>query len=147
MCSRRGIYLGVSKIHSSTVHLILNPETGVISPQYHCIFDDSFSRVWFDGNFDTNLWNNLVSQVESVDRHFSLEPNRDGTTTLPPDFTPFAPDIISSETHHQDQPQAQLRNTILNNNNNDDLPTVMPDNNPTLLGTTQVPLSSPLLSQ
>jgi hypothetical protein len=143
MRSRRGIYLGVSKIHSSTVHLILNPETGVISPQYHCIFDDSFSTVWSDGNFDTNLWNNLVSQVESVDKHFSLEPNRDGTTALPPDFTPFAPDIISSETHHQDQPQAQLRNNIPNNNN-DELPTVIPDTFPV---TTQVPSSSPLLSR
>ena len=28
MRSRRGIYLGVSTQHSSTVHLILNPETG-----------------------------------------------------------------------------------------------------------------------
>jgi hypothetical protein len=47
MRSRRGIYLGVSKHHSSTVHLVLNPETGAIIPQYHCIFDDTFIlRFW-----------------------------------------------------------------------------------------------------
>jgi hypothetical protein len=52
--SRRGIYLGVSKLHSSTVHLILNPETGTISPQYHCVFDDTFSTVWADGNYENS---------------------------------------------------------------------------------------------
>ena len=36
MRSRRRFYLGVSKNHSSTVHLVLNPETGVFSPHYHC---------------------------------------------------------------------------------------------------------------
>jgi hypothetical protein len=48
VCSQRGIYFGVRKLHSSTVHLILNPETGAISPQYHCVFDDTFSTVWAD---------------------------------------------------------------------------------------------------
>ena len=43
--SRRGIYLGFSKVHSSTGNLILNPETGVISPQYHVVFVDTLSTV------------------------------------------------------------------------------------------------------
>ena len=60
MRNRRGIYLGVSTQHSSTVHLILNPESGVISPQYHCVFDDSFSTVFSDGQFDQSLWEGLV---------------------------------------------------------------------------------------
>ena len=30
-----GVYLGPSPIHSQTVHLILNPRTGHVSPQYH----------------------------------------------------------------------------------------------------------------
>ena len=90
MRSRRGIYLGVSTQHSSTVHLILNPETGVISPQYHCVFDDTFSTVWSDGLFDQNLWENLV---QTVDRHFSVEPDNNGQVSLPGDFVLFAPDI------------------------------------------------------
>ena len=60
MRSRRGIYLRVSTQHSSTVHLILNPETGVISPQHHCVFDDTFSTVWSDDLFDQTLLKNLV---------------------------------------------------------------------------------------
>ena len=43
--SRRAVYLGVSKLHSSNCPLVLNLQTGRISPQYHCVFDDWFSTV------------------------------------------------------------------------------------------------------
>jgi hypothetical protein len=124
MRSRRGIYLGVSKVHSSTVHLILNPETGVISPQYHCVFDDTFSTVWSDGNFDKNLWLNLVEQADSVEKHFSLEPNTDGSTTLPPDFIPFSSDMDKDQAPQQrlsDRDHSFTNNN--NNNNNKDVET------------------------
>jgi hypothetical protein len=96
VCSRRGIYLGVSKLHSYTVHLILNPETGAISPQYHCVFDDTFSTVWADGNFDPNVWENLLQQPNSTEHHHSITPDANGTITLPPDFIPFSQDIDST---------------------------------------------------
>jgi hypothetical protein len=107
MRSRRGIYLGISKHHSSTVHLILNPETGNISPQYHCIFDDTFSTVWADGLFDHNIWESLLTQVE---RHYSIEQNKEGKVTLPPDFTPFSPDINETTTHFENQRQLEDNN-------------------------------------
>ena len=43
--SRRGIFVGYSLNHCSDVPLILNPATGHISPQFHVVFDDSFSTV------------------------------------------------------------------------------------------------------
>jgi hypothetical protein len=43
--SRRGIFVGYSPTHSSDVPLILNTRTGHISPQFHVVFDDSFSTV------------------------------------------------------------------------------------------------------
>ena len=43
--SRRGIFLGFSRVHSSDVPLVLNLKTGHISPQYHVVFDDKFSSV------------------------------------------------------------------------------------------------------
>ena len=43
--SRRGIYLGFSPIHSSSVARVLNPRTGNVSPQYHFVCDDHFSTV------------------------------------------------------------------------------------------------------
>ena len=59
-CSCQGIYLGLSKLHSSAVHLVLNLETGKVSPQFHFIFDDSFSTVYSDGKFVPNIWDSLV---------------------------------------------------------------------------------------
>ena len=40
-----GIYVGHSPHHSGSVALVLNPKTGLISPQFHVVFDDDFSTV------------------------------------------------------------------------------------------------------
>jgi hypothetical protein len=143
MRSRRGIYLGVSKQHSSTVHLVLNPETGAISPQYHCIFDDTFSTVWSDGNFDQNLWECLVKQTEL---HFSVQPNNNGHIVLPPDFQSFSPDIPLSE-HEQHQPvQLQPNNNNINADNS--AATTNNNNSPTIIQqTTEIAPTSPILNR
>jgi hypothetical protein len=41
--SRMGIYLGNSPDHATSVPLVLNINTGLVSPQYHLVFDDAFS--------------------------------------------------------------------------------------------------------
>ena len=43
--SHIGIYLGHSPCHAGTVALVLNLATGLVSPQYHVVFDDKFSTV------------------------------------------------------------------------------------------------------
>jgi hypothetical protein len=43
--SRRGVFVGFSSLHSSEVPLVLNLQTGSITPQYHVVFDDHFSTV------------------------------------------------------------------------------------------------------
>ena len=43
--SRQGKFLGYSRNHSSSVALVLNRQTGKISPQFHCLFDDFFQTV------------------------------------------------------------------------------------------------------
>jgi hypothetical protein len=40
--ARVGLYLGPSPQHSRSVHLVLNLETGLVSPQFHVAFDDHF---------------------------------------------------------------------------------------------------------
>jgi hypothetical protein len=140
MRSRRGVYLGVSKNHSSKVHLIINPDTGAISPQYHRIFDDSFSTVWSDGQFDQNLWECLVSQVENIERHSCLQPNRDGTVDLPPGFVPFSPDMTGADQpNRRELPNIDSNQNNITNNNDD-------RQQPTTSNTLDSP-SSPLLSQ
>jgi hypothetical protein len=42
-CSRIGVYLGHSPFHAGSVALVFNPHTGRVSPQYHVVFDDTFS--------------------------------------------------------------------------------------------------------
>ena len=53
--SRVGIYLGRSKQHATNVSLILNPKTGFVSPQFHCIYDDTFESLKYDNNFSA-VW-------------------------------------------------------------------------------------------
>ena len=43
--SHLGIYVGHSPIHAGSVALVLNPKTGLISPQFHVVCDDNFSTV------------------------------------------------------------------------------------------------------
>ncbi|MFN9981059.1 MAG: hypothetical protein ACK53Y_14125, partial [bacterium] len=40
--TRIGINLGPSPRHASSVALILNLKTGLVSPQFHCQYDDLF---------------------------------------------------------------------------------------------------------
>jgi hypothetical protein len=43
--SRRGVFMSFSHQHSSEVPLVLNSQTGSITPQYHVVFYDLFSTV------------------------------------------------------------------------------------------------------
>ena len=58
-CSWHEIFVGFSLSHSSDVPLILNPRTGHISPQYHVVFDNSFSTVTsiLDTEDPPSFWN------------------------------------------------------------------------------------------
>ncbi len=40
-----GVYLGHSPFHAGSVALVFNSRTGWVSPQYHVVFDDTFSTV------------------------------------------------------------------------------------------------------
>jgi hypothetical protein len=43
--ARVGIYLGRSPQHAQSVALVLNPQTGLVSPQFHLFFDSSFQTL------------------------------------------------------------------------------------------------------
>ena len=40
-----GVYLGVSPNHACSIALVLNPNTGHVSPQFHTKHDDFFETV------------------------------------------------------------------------------------------------------
>ena len=44
-CKRRsylGVFVGFSNAHAGSVPLVFNPKTKLVSPQYHCVFDEGF---------------------------------------------------------------------------------------------------------
>lgn len=43
--SQRSVNMGLSAKHASTVPLVLNPNTGAITPAFHVVFDDLFATV------------------------------------------------------------------------------------------------------
>jgi hypothetical protein len=81
--ARRGMFLGFSAKHSSTVGMILNLVTGHMSPQYHVVYDEKFSTVTSTaahaealnrvgtGTFTVEEWNDLL--VCGYDRHPALD--------------------------------------------------------------------------
>ena len=54
-CSRIGIFLCHSPHHTSSVPLVLSMQTGLVSPQFHCVFDDDFDTVKKE-QADTCIW-------------------------------------------------------------------------------------------
>ena len=64
-----------SPAHAGIVALVLNPKTGLISPQFHVVFDDNFSTVPHlrAGTVPEN-WKQLVdnSQEKSVEGFYDL---------------------------------------------------------------------------
>ena len=60
--SHAGIYLGRSPCHAGSVALVLNLKTGLISPQFHVIFDDEFTTVpYLESDSEPPNWPHLVS--------------------------------------------------------------------------------------
>ena len=53
--SRIGIFLCHSPHHASSVPLVLSTQTGLVSPQFHCVFDDDFDTVKKE-QADTSIW-------------------------------------------------------------------------------------------
>ena len=47
---RARIYLRLSTVHANSVALFLNPNTGHISPHFHCVFDNHFTTVFHARN-------------------------------------------------------------------------------------------------
>ena len=65
--SSRRMFVGLSKKHSSKAPLVLNLETGFISPQFHVVHDDYFATVSSSSDtipdFTSDVWRNLFGSA------------------------------------------------------------------------------------
>jgi hypothetical protein len=73
--ARLGLNLGQSPMHARNLHLVLNLSTGLVSPQYHCRFDDFFETMKY-GVADvavSSTWQQLAGfyRATDVDSHSS----------------------------------------------------------------------------
>ena len=71
--TRVGINLGYSSRHALYVSLILNLQTGLVSPQYHCQYDDLFETTTGTQvrSIPTSLWQykaGLTSEKPELDK-------------------------------------------------------------------------------
>ena len=67
---RMGVYLGHSSEHASNVALVLNPKTGIISNQYHLVFDDKFKTISTESFTKTSqlaLWDDVSKRLNAVE--------------------------------------------------------------------------------
>ncbi len=96
--SRLAVYLGLSPNHATSVPLVLNTSTGLVSPQYHLVFDDLFSTTnclqtdrlpthWPDlfKNSSENYLDEDEKQHHKLN-HTWIDPSA-GTTTNPHPFS------------------------------------------------------------
>ena len=76
-----GMFVGFSQVHSLLVPLVLNVNTGAISPQYHVVFDDKFSTVNSLPTEDST--DDEWARIFKLDREFYLdiEYDEDGNLT------------------------------------------------------------------
>jgi Reverse transcriptase (RNA-dependent DNA polymerase) len=84
--SRQGMFVGISSLHSSDVPLILNMQTGSITPQFHVVFDDYFSTVTSisDNENPPGSWEDLCleNSVHIIDEDTNQENCIDSFTYL-----------------------------------------------------------------
>jgi hypothetical protein len=73
--SRKELFLGFSPQHHTNVALVLNHETGNITPQYHVVFDERFSTIFSNIHDNTasavKLWGSLLE--DGYDQHEAIK--------------------------------------------------------------------------
>ena len=110
--ARKGIFVGFSQVYSSDVPLILNPRTGHISPQYHVVFDDTFSTVESLGIDDPPpaFWDEINLNDNVYSSHVHRIPLDEGSTeSLHPEW--LTADELAARTRLQVR-QASVRTTF-----------------------------------
>ena len=94
--SKVGIFLCHSPNHAASVPLILNTQTGMVSPQFHIIFDDNFGTVSTDKHF-SSLWQRKAKfQTDDDSSYQDQLPSevQAESATLPPHTTEIPAQLL-----------------------------------------------------
>jgi hypothetical protein len=125
-----GIFLGFSTLHSSQVPIVMNVDTGKISPQFHIIFDDKFETVVSMSSEDSlgDQWKAIFCL--GCECYEDVDYNENGNAILPPltslfkpdnsddEITPTSPWMAPTNTSHLVSEGAPVGETLGNNKAN-----------------------------
>ena len=100
----------------------MNLETGKVSPQYHLVFNDTFSTVYSDGQFDLEVWDSLV--CSNLDLHIDAMPTKLDDPTIIFPFSSSKENGGGSTDNNNNNNNDD--NNDDNNSNNDDDDTTVP---------------------
>ena len=94
--SRIGIFLCHSPHHASSVPLVLSTQTGLVSPQFHCVFDDDFDTVKKE-QADTSIWK-IKAHLQEAKEQVLEKSTRSSLVSTPknqlaPSLPPYGRDI------------------------------------------------------
>jgi len=93
--ARMGLYLGPSPNHAKSVALVLNLQTGLVSPQFHVSFDDHFQTVKDIPIGISNRWTylaGLTNVEETSSSSWTFSPTEiDVPATIPSSHSTFKP--------------------------------------------------------
>ena len=123
--SKRTVNMGLSRHHASTVPLVLNPDTGSITAQFHVVFDDWFATVANDGalpDFNSDEWARLfgestyqypfdeddLAQIASDVEHPGVTFQRDAVATAMDTNSPVRPLPVAPPPIQTPKPQTPV---------------------------------------
>ena len=135
--SRQGMFVGFSPDHSSMVPLVLNLQTGHISPQFHVIFDDSFHTVptalGSDDQID-DAFAQLFDNGKGTARDRFADPNEvsEGARSNAPATSPSAPPSRAPEGDMSIHTPSNAPEGVLPTNSPSGSPSVTPPSVPIL---------------
>ena len=112
--SRTGIFVGHSSAHATNVALILNPETGHISSQYHIIFDDKFETIKANTPTTTlDIWDGLYKQkaLEGTSDVVTFTPEPFNVSPQVPQTSPYKTRSHASNIFKESNKQKQNKTT------------------------------------
>ena len=81
--------MGLSQRHASTAALVLNPQTGSITPQFHVVYDDWLSTIATDPedlpDFNSDEWHKLFGESNYQYIEDDSDTHQDDTPPNPQD--------------------------------------------------------------
>jgi Reverse transcriptase (RNA-dependent DNA polymerase) len=125
--ARVGIYLGMSLRHARSVSLVLNPRTGMTSPQYHIKVDDTFETVLGITEATHGTWRSKCGFTKEITRKVAK------TTSIKPRITKSI--LKVKETNDDNRPSVDVEQELLPDDFGP-LPEIMENERGTSLGET-----------